>query len=610
MYISDTIRDEYKKWKNGDIVLLTAPTGTGKTTFILEKLLPYVLQYGGRILYLVNRKILKEQLLVELGKIQNKFLLDKGGVSSIERYISIATYQQYEKAILSLRPLQIVDELNNYSLVVYDECHYFYADSSFNTYTELSYDMFRMAFMNKIQIFMSATMENMESIIAERYYFDSSMPYRLPNDPCVKKYVTPSDYEYINLSYFNTKDEMKTIITDSSVSDKWLIFTDSIESGKVLCNELRDTSDNVEDVGFIDAKYAQDEESSEIVEEITKNNISQKRILIATAVIDNGISIKDENLRNIVIMADVKESFIQMLGRKRPDGQYVNLYICKRDRRYFEQRLRYVNQILGFYDKQAAYLNQIFQDYSRNGYVFPFIKNYEADCQNYLHTNPTILRQNTECDDETKKSKLIISQHQPVMFAWYIQQNILMNILSNAKMYDCAKKLLYPINGLYAVNSFSLRRFRQLQVFYADMLKRLSEDENAFVKQQAAWLGISEEKVSMVIQESKEGLVELHKAKIIDLLEDGNYIENEISRDDNIRKLKLDLKEELKFFAGNLDCDNKEEKEKFQNIHTELGKNDRPISEKNFNLLMEIAALPYKMSKKGGSIFWIEKVQN
>ncbi len=32
---------------------------------------------------------------------------------------------------------------------------------------------------------------------------------------------------------------------------------------------------------------------------------------------DNGISLEDEYLRNIVIMADTKETFIQMLGRKR-----------------------------------------------------------------------------------------------------------------------------------------------------------------------------------------------------------------------------------------------------------------------------------------------------
>ncbi len=48
---------------------------------------------------------------------------------------------------------------------------------------------------------------------------------------------------------------------------------------------------------------------------------------------DNGISLEDEYLRNIVIMADTKETFIQMLGRKRikNNNEKLNLYILKRD---------------------------------------------------------------------------------------------------------------------------------------------------------------------------------------------------------------------------------------------------------------------------------------
>ena len=47
--------------------------------------------------------------------------------------------------------------------------------------------------------------------------------------------------------------------------------------------------------------------------------------MIATAVMDNGVSFHDTALRNMVIFADTKEEFIQMLGRKRTDGK---LLIC------------------------------------------------------------------------------------------------------------------------------------------------------------------------------------------------------------------------------------------------------------------------------------------
>lgn len=40
-YVSDIIGDEYKKWDKGDIVFIKTPTGSGKTTFILDTLLEY-----------------------------------------------------------------------------------------------------------------------------------------------------------------------------------------------------------------------------------------------------------------------------------------------------------------------------------------------------------------------------------------------------------------------------------------------------------------------------------------------------------------------------------------------------------------------------------------
>ena len=193
--------------------------------------------------------------------------------------------------------------------------------------------MLRVAFVNKLQIYMSATMQNMEQFITKRYFFISPADqYRNDDKVLIKSINVERDYSYIQLKYFNTKEKTKKIVTDSSNAEKWLIFTDSIEAGKALCNELKERVANQTDVGYIDAKYA-----------------------------------LDEDLRNIVIMADTEESFVQMLGRKRPDGKNLNVYICKRDKRYFERRLRYVQQVLKFYDEQAVYLNQMFQDFSHKG---------------------------------------------------------------------------------------------------------------------------------------------------------------------------------------------------------------------------------------------------
>lgn len=604
-YLADQIGEEYQNWKNQDIVLITAPTGIGKTTFILKILLPYIMKQGGRMLYLVNRKVLKEQLQKELADIKNEYLLQGNGMSSIDRYITIDTYQQYEKMILRSGAVFAVNSLQKYSVLVCDESHYFFADSSFNTYTELSYDLLRVAFVNKLQIYMSATMQNMEQFITKRYFFISPADqYRNDDKVLIKSINVERDYSYIQLKYFNTKEEMKKIVTDSSNAEKWLIFTDSIEAGKALCNEIKERIANQTDVGYIDAKYALDEDSQEIIDEITKDNFTQKRILIATAVIDNGISIKDEDLRNIVIMADTEESFVQMLGRKRPDGQNLNVYICKRDKRYFERRLRYVQQVLKFYDEQAVCLNQMFQDFSHKDYVFPFIKVFAA-----YGGGQTLREDCCAPENYVKNGGIGLQNNQQVYFPFYIQQTILESIITGNRMSDYAKKLLYPIGGLYAVNSFSLKRFRTLMVFYQEMLQKISEDEDAFVKQQASWLGINEEKVSMAIQESKEELDEMHRNQIIEILTSQGYVGKELSKEENMKQLKPDLKEDLLYFAKIKQNYDGEDDAKIRKAVNALNKNDRTISEKDFNLFMKISDLPYNMKKKGADVFKIEIIE-
>lgn len=69
MYLSDIIRDEYRQWQPYSRILIHAPTGIGKTTFIIRILLLHALQNGREILYVSNRTILQQQLIAEMCKI-------------------------------------------------------------------------------------------------------------------------------------------------------------------------------------------------------------------------------------------------------------------------------------------------------------------------------------------------------------------------------------------------------------------------------------------------------------------------------------------------------------------------------------------------------------
>lgn len=92
-------------------------------------------------------------------------------------------------------------------------------------------------------------------------------------------------------------------------------------------------------VVFIDSDSKNEEEGADIVKYIGNKECFKEDVLIATSVLDNGISIKDYELRNFIIMATTREQFIQMIGRKRKreDTECLNVYILLRDKKDFER---------------------------------------------------------------------------------------------------------------------------------------------------------------------------------------------------------------------------------------------------------------------------------
>ena len=86
---------------------------------------------------------------------------------------------------------------------------------------------------------------------------------------------------------------------------------------------------------------------SEELISIINDDTFKKKVLIATKALDNGINLKDNLLKNIVILAWDKTSLLQMLGRKRIDinnPQEVNLYISTRSKKAFQGLLRKYNR--------------------------------------------------------------------------------------------------------------------------------------------------------------------------------------------------------------------------------------------------------------------------
>lgn len=657
-YISETIgEDEFKSWGPGQRVFITAATGTGKTTFILDKLLiEHAIGNKEKILYLVNRRILKRQIEKNIdGEIFRKVCDKCGNMVSMNDHICVMTYQSIEGAIKN-NPNGLINRLEGFHIVVYDECHYFYMDSNFNTDTELSYDCLRKIFDRKIQIFISATMEKVRSYINEydeRYFLKEIGPMRFEGNvpifpmqkkakrgPEDKEFQVGQDYSYVGIEFFETYEGLAEIISDN-MKEKWLVFADNIEKGRFLQKRVlekiqekmgdKEKKDHKDDIVLIDARFKRKEDSNDAVEEIVEHEkFINKRILIATSVMDNGISIIDEELRNIVIMYDTEDEFIQMLGRKRSNGENLNLYICKRNKNHFRLRLQNIKKKIDFYNKHKEnignmYKRRIYDPYCpfdcrigcgyncrvncRNPYLIQHNNCYPCDnhcsiicqksCRNY-------------CVDDCRKAckrifditpffDLYMCIYDPKYMEYYQSLLSYMDRLQKDVLDDVVDKsfknqILYSLSGHVAINYFAVNRIYDLFKFYSDMEEKMEDDGYAFVKEQMRWLGMDHDELNDSIVDKEIGLDEKYLNILRENIEE--ILGVELTKEKNIEFKKKVSDAMRHFFSKN---------EEDSNNYNYCRQFDRGISNNTFKRCMEITGLPYRMTKQGKNTFKVER---
>ena len=145
-------------------------------------------------------------------------------------------------------------------------------------------------------------------------------------------YSTEEDYRYLDVKYFNNDDDIIKTINNDKSEDKWIVFVTNKDVGAEFKNKIND---------------------SELVISGSKNDTRAKivatetfdcKCLIATKVLDNGINLSDEKIKNMVIYAWDRTTFIQELGRKRlnisqPVDKF-NLYIHTRFQKSFTMKVK------------------------------------------------------------------------------------------------------------------------------------------------------------------------------------------------------------------------------------------------------------------------------
>lgn len=366
-YVSDAlIKDRTRKLffrqreqsqTGGAAMILSAQTGKGKNHWINHVVRPLAAEENTKVLYLCNRNALSYQQVREAVKAVTPFCNEiVGWDKNMQEYstgsLTIMTYHRFHMFARK----KGANYFKKFSYCIADEYHFFYADALFNPDTGRILDEIPIVLAHCIRIYMTATpacvlapiycaeyhanciaqnnqyeqrIEQYKRNSIRRYYSSFIEPYpQLEYDENfqISMISMPRDFsKYQDYGIYSDLKKLSDIIIEST--EKWVIFIASKKRGRQLQEML--TASNIS-CSYVDRDSRKSTEISvrhhwEYLMET--GNLGEKKVLIATSVLDNGFSIKDKNIGNIVIESEDQTEFLQQLGRVRLfDNQRVKLY--------------------------------------------------------------------------------------------------------------------------------------------------------------------------------------------------------------------------------------------------------------------------------------------
>lgn len=315
-YISDKVGEAYKGWGNGRVVF-DAGTGTGKTSFIINQLLPWAMERTAKekrlikILVFCNRVSLKSQDIrkiiesgfgIDLTQFDNLDDLDKMELdASNSRFIRVWTYQKIEHW-QHRKPEWVEKWLDSYTYIVCDEAHYFFADAGFNSTTELSFQCIERLVSKKVVIYMSATGQ----LLFDRWKEDGSFPPE-------RYYYMKKNYDHISMVYFFYRDaERQDVLDHLPKGEKAVVFVTKRDT----LVEMKKKYDG--SASYYCSPNNKDGPMDQLEDCINPDGTLCKRILFTTTALYNGVDIKDRALKHLIIEQWDPLEVIQEIGRKRP----------------------------------------------------------------------------------------------------------------------------------------------------------------------------------------------------------------------------------------------------------------------------------------------------
>lgn len=356
-YLSELIGDDMEHWGRRKIII-QAPTGVGKTSFIIRAILSCCKRRKEKLLILCNRRLLRQQYWYEMVRAFNTY-------EELDATVGIRSYQELAEQLK--KGAEPEGLLEGYDVICLDEFHFFYADSDFNGYgTYVLLQALLIAGMSKQMVFLSATAECAVPLVREallranrylkrkypvpssalgetydsfrrdkRAYFEKSeyLEFRDYN------YDWMADYDYLRC--IQVPDWQTICGIAAEAKGKTIIFVDNKELAAEMEAMIKQrVSFKKNGIKVLNADNLDTYENDEVVRQLVMANKLLPKVLITTSVLDNGVSIHDSEVENLVIMTESRVSFLQMLGRVRKErvSERIALYFVKQLPEYYEQR--------------------------------------------------------------------------------------------------------------------------------------------------------------------------------------------------------------------------------------------------------------------------------
>ena len=307
--------------------------------------------------------------------------------------VTVCSYHQlYKRCIRSTKSVNDPNfvasiDINKFKYIVCDECHFFTSDASFNRETDKILKEIVTQGQNAVRIYLSATPEvAFEAILREEFaavkeQLDRKIEFitvemneirttfhdyetmginertaskfikrdvaeksdrsyelereknRLSDEYClsVAFYYMVRNYDYVVTHFYQQNEELVELV-QSSVG-KWIIFTDFDGAG--IDKSLKEKG--VESIFLSRKGIESGGERKKAYNYIINSETIDKKVLVTTSVLDNGINITNTPLKNperkilnIAIDSFDRVQFIQMLGRIRFEKNVsIQLYVKK-----------------------------------------------------------------------------------------------------------------------------------------------------------------------------------------------------------------------------------------------------------------------------------------